>query len=138
MKPVLNLFLVAVLISFVVASCTKDNVTDEEQLSGKWRLVETFNGYANGGDFTWNPVSIDYLELVEFKENGQYAKFVSFSGSVQNCIGSYNYSPGQSLQINSSCNQSAQILQVTELANATLILNSQVREGYIGYKYARQ
>jgi hypothetical protein len=64
MKPWLYIF--AMLAITTIASCKKADIIEKVGIVGKWQLIEVFNGYANGGDFTWSPVSIDNAHTITF------------------------------------------------------------------------
>ena len=139
MKRIFKLLLFVLSISTISLSCKKETDTNESNgIVGTWKLIETFNGYANGGSFTWTPVSIDYVEQIQFNASNQYTKYTASQASVQNCVGTYLLKANRSLDINSNCNTTTETKEVTELTSTTLILNEQVREGYIRYKYSRQ
>ncbi|MDB5193685.1 MAG: hypothetical protein JWQ96_3248 [Segetibacter sp.] len=136
MQTITRILIIVVLLS--TAACKKSSSTKNDGLAGKWRLSETFNGYTNGGDFAWHPVSLDYSEIIEFTSTNQYFKNTLSQTSMQNCIGSYQLLPDNVLNINSSCHAATETAQITELTSTNLILNRQVREGYIHYKYTRE
>ena len=104
-------------------------------LVGKWKLVEVFDGYANGGSFTWNKISDQDSHILTFAENGKYNRKDIGSSSPQECIGTYQLLD-RSIEINSNCNTVIEKLSITQLTATTLYVEHSVREGKIKYKYS--
>ena len=124
-----------ILLTFVVLliSCKKDS---DNNILGKWKLVEVYDGYVNGGNFRWNNVANENSHTLEFSANGQYLRKENQNGNVQQCVGTYTVDTENLLEINSSCNTVTEKIQITELTSASLIIDRQVREGKIRYKYS--
>ena len=128
--------LLSIAFLLVLSSCSKEKVeekTGNNGLVGKWRLVERYDGYVNGGSFTWQSVAAANSHTLEFTANGQFFK-VEASGTNPSCSGTYQLSNSNLLQITSSC-QTETGTKISELTNQNLILDYQVREGIIRYKY---
>ncbi len=120
------------LLTFITA-CKKDSSDNAKSLIGKWKLVEVYNGYANGGNFMWNAVSENDSHVLTFSQNGQYNKKENFNS--QECRGTYVLLNSTNLEVNTNCNTSTEKMAISELTNTTLIIDIQVREGKIKYKY---
>ena len=134
MKPWLYIF--AMLAITTIASCKKADIIEKVGIVGKWQLIEVFNGYANGGDFTWSPVSIDNAHTITFTQNGEYNKKDNLNGNNQECIGTYSFQTSNNLEVNSNCNTITEKMFVSELTTNSLILDQSVIEGKIRYKYS--
>ncbi|NNV54116.1 hypothetical protein [Limnovirga soli] len=134
MKP--WLFIFAMLAITTIASCKKADIIENVGIVGKWQLIEVFNGYANGGDFTWSPVSIDNAHTITFTQNGEYNKKENLNGNNQECIGTYSFQTSNNLEVNSNCNTITEKMFVSELSTNSLILDQSVIEGKIRYKYS--
>ena len=117
-----------------ITGCKKDSSDNARELIGKWKLVEVYNGYANGGNFMWNTVSDTDSHVLTFSQNGQYNKKENFNS--QECIGTYVLLNSTNLEVNTNCNTSIEKMIISELTNTTLIFDTQVREGKIKYKYS--
>jgi hypothetical protein len=121
------------LLTLLLSSCKKDT---NKGLFGKWKLIEVYDGYANGGNFQWNTVSINNSHTLEFTSNGEYFRKENQNGNNQACIGTYLVQSGNQLEINSNCNTVTEKMNITELSSVLLIIDRQVIEGKIRYKYA--
>ncbi|MFC4262650.1 hypothetical protein ACFOWM_07165 [Ferruginibacter yonginensis] len=126
-------FLCLLLFVATFSSCKKDNVNNG--IIGKWKLIEVYDGYANGGNFQWNNISNDYSHSLEFSENGQYLRQENINGNNQQCIGTYILQTDNNLEINSNCNTAIEKMKISELTTTILIIDRQVIEGKIRYKY---
>ena len=121
------------LLTFITA-CKKDSADNAKMIIGKWKLIEVYDGYANGGNFMWNTVENSNSHVLTFSQNGQYNKKENFNS--QECIGTYVLLNSTNLEINTNCNTSTEKIAISELTNTTLIVDRQVIEGKIKYKYS--
>ena len=133
MKNRIIFILTISLLTFITA-CKKDSSDNAKVLIGKWKLVEVYDGYANGGNFMWNTVSDNNSHVLTFSQNGQYNKKENFNN--QECIGTYVLLTSTNLEVNTNCNTSVEKMAISELTNTTLIIDRQVIEGKIKYKYS--
>lgn len=129
-------YILAVLVMITTFSCKKANRAGNEGIVGKWELKEIYLGYANGGNFKWNPVSIDDSHILTFSKNGQYYRKEYRNGNNQECIGTFNIEPSYILEVNSGCYTTTEKMHVSELTTTLLIIDYSVMEGKIRYKYA--
>ena len=127
--------MLTIFIMTILSSCKKDK-TQNDRILGNWKLVENYDGYANGGTFTWHAVANDDSHILTFSPNGQYKKIQNFNGS-QECMGTYTLLNSVNLEINSNCNTVTQKVTISELTQTTLIIDEQVREGKIRDKYLK-
>ena len=126
--------LFAVLIVF--GACSDESRTIENFPVGKWKLKEIFDGYANGGTFTWNDVPNGYSEIIEFTYDLKYSEsFYSFQHQKQ-CTGSYRILSDDLIEIESSCQTVVYQIRIDKVNQTTLVINRQGREGVIRFKYA--
>ncbi|HUC82198.1 MAG TPA: hypothetical protein VMR70_14940 [Flavisolibacter sp.] len=117
-------------------SCKKEGQAFEnEGLHGKWRLTERFDGYGNGGGFKWHKVAFDNSHSLEFTASKSYTKRENISGSFQECTGTYQHLPDNTLEINSNCQTITERAKISELTSKKLIIDRQGREGIIRYQY---
>ena len=134
MKNTFTLILIISLMTFFTA-CKKETTVQNNDITGKWKFVEQYDGYANGGTFTWYSIPTDYSNTLTFSQNGQYSKKANSSGNFQECVGTYTISNSSSLEVNSNCNTSIEKMIITELTSTSLIIDRQGIEGKIRYKY---
>lgn len=118
---------------FINTSCNKPDVACPDDLTGKWLLTEYYDGYVNGGHFVWNAVPLLYAHTLQFGPSVDYEKRDLSGGEV--CKGQYSYQPGNKLRVVTPCNIVEETMNVTYHNNNTLIIDRQVREGTIRYKY---
>lgn len=130
MKKVLFYLLLSTL---TFSSCKKDT---NNGLLGKWKLIEVYDGYGNGGNFKWNTVSTDNSHTLDFTNNGQYFRKENKNGNNQDCSGTYLLQSDNTLEINSNCNTVTEKMKISELSSVLLIIDRQVIEGKIRYKYS--
>lgn len=123
---------VAVALPIIVMSCSKENKV-ENPLTGKWLLREVYSGYANGGNFKWDAVSYQNAHSIEFTDGGQFVRREHYGINPTVCTGTYRLVAGQTLQLNAPCENAT--VKISELTSAILILDYQVREEVIRYKY---
>ena len=130
------LFILAALILAAISSCKKTETIENVGIIGKWQLKEIFDGYVNGGHFQWNNVSKDNSHFLKFEDNGQFFRKENKNGNFQECTGTYHLDTNNNLEINSNCSTTAEEMKVSELTATILIINIQVIEGTIRYKYS--
>jgi hypothetical protein len=129
MKTILYCFVIMASL-LCLTSCKKENLS--QSLVGKWKAVERFNGYADGGDFTWKEVPNTYQFIIEFFNNGQYIE-TDPSGATYS--GSYQLINNNQIRFIATGSTGYSDLYFALLPNANLIINYQVREGVIKEKY---
>lgn len=115
----------------LIASCRKDTIVKNNGLVGKWKLVQIYSGYVNGGSITWDPVSESNSHILLLTENSQYKK----TGVGWECVGSYQLLPNNNLAVNSNCNTTTEQATITQLSPGSLIIDYSVIEGGIRYRY---
>ncbi len=123
------------LLSFIVlfSSCKKDS---NKGILGKWKLIEVYNGYANGGNFQWNNISNENSHTLNISDNGQYLRQENLGGNSQQCVGTYILQADNNLEINTNCNSVTEKMKISEVTSTVLIIDRQVIEGKIRYKYS--
>jgi len=119
----------------IFASCKKDMRIQNDGIVGNWKVVEYYDGYVNGGTFTWHTITNDNSHTLTFSSNGQYNRKENINGSFQECVGAYALLNSNNLEINSNCNTVSEKLTISELTTTTLIIDRSVIEGKIRYKY---
>ena len=134
MKNRHTLILTIFLIIFFTA-CKKETTVQNNGIIGKWKFVEQYDGYANGGAFTWYSIPTDYSNTLTLSQNGQYSKKANSSGNFQECVGTYAILNSTNLEINSNCNTITEKMIISELTSTSLIIDQQGIEGKIRYKY---
>ena len=107
----------------------------ESSLNGKWKLVQMYNGYFNGGSFIWMNVSDNDSHTLEFINDSLYIKQENMTNSFQKCTGTYHMTSDSSLEIMTDCSTTTQGTKMSELNSNELIINQAVIEGIIRYKY---
>jgi hypothetical protein len=139
MKPKLILF--AACISASLYSCNKNqDVKDQEPiienngLYGKWRLIEVFPGYANGGDFKWHKIDLANSHSLEFNFNGDFTRIGGVNEGSPVCTGTYQVFPDTKIRFYANCNVFGWVY-ITESTNTSLIFDQQGIEGPTRYKY---
>ena len=130
-----TLFLISLLL-VTISSCKKATNIENSGLIGKWQLVEVFDGYANGGTFSWKNVSNDNSHMLTFTTNGQYIRKESLNGNFKECLGTFQVQPNSNIEVSSNCNTVVEKLIISELTSTTLIIDRQGIEGKIRYKYS--
>ena len=135
MKIKLTSFIV---VSSLLTSCDKEKeIVENQGPNGKWRLTEYYDGYANGGSFSWHAISLNNSHSLEFTTNGQYIKHPN-SNSTQVCSGTFRLLSDSTLEINSNCQTITERAKITQLTNSILIIDYSVIEGTIRYKYTAE
>ena len=124
---------IAITISMILFSCKKE--TGNDNIIGKWNLIEVYDGYANGGQFKWNKISPESAHNLDFKNNGGYYKKENANGNFKECTGTFKIQNSNRLEINSNCNIGIEEGTISELSTRQLIIDRQGREGIIRYKY---
>ena len=113
-------------------ACTKDKATENKEFLGKWRLIEIYDSYFNGGSFTWKNVPAVHSHDLVFGANSHYEKRPVMNNSTQVCVGTY-IRAGNSLAVQSNCNTATE--QMTISSPRELIIDRHGIEGIIRYKY---
>lgn len=138
LKPVVMTFrlliILTVIFSLTNSSCKK--LVENNGIVGSWKIVEQFDGYANGGNFQWNSVPSENAHILSFTAEGKYQKAEMINGVQSNCTGTYFLHPDNKLEINSTCNTVTERAFVSERTTTTLILDCSGIEGVIRYKYS--
>lgn len=121
-------------------SCKKEeefpyNFTENKGIVGKWIKTEMFDGYANGGSFTWSKVNTEYTDTLQFEQGDKYRQTFPSHTNYRVCIGIYTVTTTDSLIIASNCNVGSYGTKITELTSNTLIIDHQGIEGVIRDKY---
>lgn len=132
------LYIFAGFILATSSSCKKTENIENVSIVGQWQLKEVYNGYANGGSFIWNSVSIEDSHTLTFTQNGKYERKENINGNNQECTGTYNLHTSNNLEIlevNSGCNIMTEKMFLSELTTNSLIIDHPVMEGKIRYKY---
>ena len=127
-------FMSAICFMVFFTACSKEPSIQNDGIAGKWRLVKQYEGYVNGGTFTWQTIGVDDSNTLTFLQNGEYRKKANAGGNFQECAGTYTLQ-SSALEINSNCNSSFEKLLITELTTTSLILDEPVIEGKIRYQY---
>ncbi|NJN33991.1 MAG: hypothetical protein HC817_06835, partial [Saprospiraceae bacterium] len=115
-----------------LASCKKEKTNP---ILGNWKLIKVFDGYFNGGNFQWNNVPDESSKTLIFSENGEYRQKESYNRAYKQCIGTYSLKPDNTLEVNSNCNLGTEKMKISEISSTLLIIDRQVREGVIRFKY---
>ena len=123
-----------IMILVAIVSCKK--TIENNGLIGDWKLIEQYDGYANGGNFQWNKISSDNSHTLTFTSDGKYTKKETTISNQNNCTGTYIFQSDNKLEINSTCNTVTERAFVSELTSRTLILDRSSIEGVIRYKYS--
>ena len=131
-KYILTLGTIMILVAIV--SCEK--TVENNGLIGDWKLIEQYDGYANGGNFQWNKIPTENSHYLTFTADGNYQKTEIIYGTQYNCTGTYLLQTDNKLLINSNCNTVTERAFVSELTPKTLILDRSGIEGVIRYKYS--
>ena len=127
-----------VAIAIFLFACKKENVAVNNGLIGKWRLAEIYNGYVNGGTYTWQTVKDENAHSLLFAADGQYMKKQSSRDTFPQCAGIYRLVAVNRIDIESSCQTVTETLQISELEKRSLVIDYLVREGTIRYKYTAE
>lgn len=117
-------------------SCTKSNEKCDS-LVGKWTLIETFDGYANGGNFRWNRVEPWYSTTIEINADSTLVETTTSAGQPPTiCTGTYRLHDNN-LTMFTNCNTSPLPYKISSHQCNEIILDSRVIEGVIRFKYVR-
>jgi hypothetical protein len=127
--------LLAIFILINSFSCTKEKIFQNEGIVGKWQLTEVYDGYANGGSFSWNKVSEEYSHSLKFSASGEYSRIENSGNGGQECSGTYVLDAANNLDIKTNCQTLTEVMKISELTNSNLIIDRQGIEGIIRYKY---
>jgi hypothetical protein len=132
MRTNFNIFLLLIF-TCLFASCKKET-SSETGIIGKWKLVEQYNGYANGGDFKWSPVPEDFQKTISFQNNGAYSEYNKGQYPDQ-CNGTYSLINSNEVLFNSACSSEPYTLRIDRLPNKLLVITYMVRQGEIKQKF---
>jgi hypothetical protein len=137
----LRLIFIAAFFSAALYSCNKEQVSNEQEpvlenngMYGKWRFIEIFPGYANGGDFKWHKVDFSNSHSLELSSNGDFKRVGGANEGYPVCTGTYQVFPDAKIQFYANCNVFGKAY-LTESTNTSLIIDMPVIEGVIRYKY---
>ena len=126
MKAVILLF-ISIISPFLFSSCKKDV---DLNITGKWIIQETFNGFGDGGDFKWHTIPDQYKRVLEFTSDGYYNE-----GIGSGCNGIYKVVNNE-IYITSPCGPYSFTFNYGLMPN-TVIFTHMVIEGVIKEKYTR-
>ena len=123
-------FIFIVFIAIIIQSCHKDNeVFKNNGIIGKWKLLETYDGY-QGGNYKWNKTPEN--RVIEFTiEN----KYFEYSDNQISCQGSYTSLSDKQINMNNSCSTDIYTINLSELTETYLIIDHIGREGITRDKY---
>ncbi len=128
----------ALVVTLFMLSCKKEK-TNNNSLVGKWKTIETYQGYLMGGCFCWKLVESQDAPILEFSALGRYTLTQPPHFSVSGCSGNYRIVNDSTLSMTYEC-QSDPTLEVnrpfTKDGNI-LIIDYQGFEGVIRYKYMK-
>ena len=127
--------LIILLFPIIFFSCQKEEIAANGDLTGRWLLVETYDGYVMGGSFTWHPVDFQHSHYLQFSASGNYELENNYTDPSPLCTGTYQVLPDSTLAINSNCNTTTERGKISLLTNKNLIIDHQVIEGTIRQKY---
>jgi|SRR5690554_6213305 len=125
-----------VLILIIWCACADPEKPTNDSLVGKWKLIETYDGYFHGGSFTWNKVPANYSEIIEFTVDNQYFENVDSPDVQRHCTGNYRILSDTLVELESSCQTVLVRLKISERTPTSLIIDQQVIEGVIRNKYS--
>lgn len=125
-------FFIAIIFT-LFSSCKKSQLFTNATLVGKWKLTEVFYGYFNGGDFKWHNYQQD--KKINFSLNDNYEEIEMYNGTEHKCVGTYNIQQNSIITFNTSCGTTPYDLKLSEQTTTNIIIDAQVIEGTIRYKY---
>lgn len=136
MKKVLY-FIIAIVSVFI--SCSREGPEDEiigswKILIGRWKFIDQYDGYYNGGNFQWNPVPAENQDVYEFTSDNLFFEYLPY-GEIR-CTGSYLMISNNEVQINSSCYIGPFTLDFS-IEKDTMLITHFVTEGQIIEKFLR-
>jgi len=100
-------------------------------ITGKWKLIEIFQGYHNGGDFKWKkPAGNSYT--YQFSKNGSFEQ----DGVSAACLPATFIQKRSLLIISYSCSK-VDTSYIEKLSADTLIIRNKVLEGITKLKFYR-
>lgn len=132
MKQLLTLSLLSL---FFFTSCKKETVLENTTIVGKWKLIQTNNSYANGGDFLWRNTPANFSKQIEFLATGHFDEKNNLGGSPQVCTGTWHLLTGNVLEKNSSCQTVTETLTISEQTSTVLVIDYHAIEGVYKEKY---
>jgi hypothetical protein len=130
-----TIFSFIILSTLISCRKQKESIASNDSIIGKWQLVQTYAGYANGGDFTWRDIPSNYSKQIEFTVNGEFSENNNLGGSPQTCTGTYTTLPDSTIEKISSCYTGIERKKISEQSSTALILSYGVIEGLIKEKY---
>ncbi len=116
-------------------ACKKQKAVKDNNLYGKWKLIEIYDKYGSGETNGWHDVTRDGLQQIEFTLNGGYKKTENIGATSRQCSGTYKMPAQNKVEINSTCDPAIESLTISELTNETLITDQIGTEGIIRFKY---
>jgi hypothetical protein len=122
----------------ILISCVKKDVVENAGLIGKWRLTEVYDGYGNGGNYTWKNVPKENTHLLVFTTDGKYERNENAGGAFQKCSGTFQLLADNKLEVNSSCQTITEHMKISELSPHILIIDRSGIEGVVRYKYVSE
>lgn len=129
------LFILFISASTLLVSCTKNKEGSESTITGKWKLIQTYNGYVMGGDFIWKDVPPNENHSIEFYESGNFTQIISPTDS---CLGAYHLISNSKIEMSFECYPTPITYTIVSLNFEFLILSYPTIEGAVDYKYLRQ
>ncbi len=118
----------------VLSSCKKTEGIQNQGIVGNWLLTEVYDGYANGGSFKWNNVSLEDSHTLTFTPDGKFTRQENETGNFQKCSGTYEFLYSK-VVVSTFCEILPDTLTISELKPTSLIIDRQGIEGTIRYKY---
>lgn len=115
-------------------SCKKSETSVASKLTGKWKLIQVYDGYVMGGSFIWKDVPPGSNNTIEFFSSGKFNEIMSPTIS---CYGTYQTTAENEIELHSSCYLSPYTKEISQLSFRYLILTANVIEGKISFKYVR-
>lgn len=133
-RPLVFVFVIFSLFS----SCRKSvyGTGNTGLILGKWFLKEVYEGYTDGGDFQWHAVAPQQGQLLAFDSLRQFTLLENPASSNQQCFGTYSLN-NDVLSTYTSCNRDTIRYGVSQLSSNALVIDRQVQEGVIKYRYGR-
>ncbi|TAE15414.1 MAG: hypothetical protein EAY72_05770 [Bacteroidetes bacterium] len=117
-------------------SCIKTNEPCES-LEGKWTLLETFDGYVNGGNFRWNQVASWYSTTLQINADSTFVETTTSAGQAPTICNGTIRLQDSTLTMFTNCNTSPLPYKISSRQCSEIILDRRVIEGVIRYKYVR-
>lgn len=131
----MNRILLSILVVCLTTISCKKEKNYNDRILGKWKLVEIYDGYLNGGKFQWNNIPNESSHTLIFNNNGQYILKEDINGNYSQCNGTYILKSDYNLELNSNCNYLTEKMKISEIQSSIIIIDRNVIEGTIRYKY---